>query len=137
MEPLPQINCGLDCPIIPSLYGGLNGVDRSEYTFVCLPIIHPRLRRRYGPAGVPYTTSFTRSDILLDPNDWSNRVVVRASPYINVDTPYPKLRQQHEDCLLEELNYCRGIGISVVLITLRGPNNNNLARLMNYHLNSG
>lgn len=131
-----ELNCGLDCPNVPDLFAGLAAVDELQYNFMSIPVVHPRLRRKYKAGGQAELTAFTRTDMLLDPGDWSSRVVARISPYLCPDSQIVKIRQQHEDALMEELNYSRGLGINTVMFTLNGNNNVNLARIITGHFNS-
>lgn len=131
-----RLSCGLDCPNLPDLFDGLANVDQLQYSFVCMPVVHPRLRRKFKPGGASELTAFTRSDMLLDPGDWSSRIVARLSPYLCPDSPIDCVRRQHEDTLNEELNHCKGLGISTVMLTLTGAKNTNLARIIASHLSN-
>ncbi|XP_028169658.1 protein arginine N-methyltransferase 5 [Ostrinia furnacalis] len=125
-----EISCGLEYVVTPDLQACLTEALHSNYSFIVSPIVHPRFRR-------PFTSSagrvggFTRSDMILSPQDWTSRVVGKVSPYLDADSPLPLVRQRHEDCLNEELAYCRGLGLPAIMMTLNGRNNSNLARILN------
>ncbi|KAL4706818.1 hypothetical protein ACJJTC_010052 [Scirpophaga incertulas] len=130
-----DISCGLEYVITPDLQACLTEALHYNYSFIVAPIVHPRFRRHHvmntGKIG-----GFTRSDMVLSPQDWTTRIVGRLSPYLNVDSDVPVVRQRHEDCLNEELAYCRGLGLPAIMISLTGKNNNNLARILqSYHEN--
>ncbi|KAI5642510.1 PRMT5 arginine-N-methyltransferase domain-containing protein [Phthorimaea operculella] len=68
--------------------------------------------------------------MVLSPQDWTTRIVAKLSPYLNVDCLNPVVRARHEDCLYEELLYCRGLGVPAILLSLHGRESYNLARLL-------
>lgn len=124
-----EISCGLDYIITPDLQACLTEALHCNYSFIVSPIVHPRFRRQFiGSAGK--TGGFTRSDMILSPQDWTIRLVAKLSPYLNVDALSPIVRQRHEDCLSEELSYCRGLGVPAIMLTLHGRESNNLARII-------
>lgn len=124
-----EISCGLEYVITQDLQGCLTDALQCNYSFIVSPIVHPRFRRQYvSSAGK--TGGFTRSDMILSPHDWTSRMVGKLSPYLEVDSPIPSVRQRHEDCLNEELSYCRGLGLPAIMIKLSGGINNNLARII-------
>ncbi|XP_053601110.1 protein arginine N-methyltransferase 5 isoform X1 [Plodia interpunctella] len=134
-----EISCGLDFNITPDLQACLTEALHCNYSFIVAPIVHPRLRRQYI-VGSSKTGGFTRSDMILSPQDWTVRLVGKLSPYLNVDSPSSIVRQKHEDCLNEELSYCRGLGVPAIMLKLHGRQTNNLSRILqtyyetSYHL---
>lgn len=124
-----HFSCGLDFSHVRDLQEAMDDATSWKFQFTCMPIVHPRHRREYQ-AGKPLTTMFSRTDMLLSPMDWNVKVVGKMSPYLDVDCILPELRQQHEDCLVEELHHARCLGLSAIMITLRGPKNTNLARIL-------
>lgn len=124
-----EVSCGLEFASTPDLQACLTTALHSNYSFIVSPIVHPRFRRhhvmsRSGVAG------FTRSDMLLSPQDWTIRVVGKLSPYLDVDAPSAVARHWHEDCLNEELSYCKGLGLPAITLTLHGRESTNLARIL-------
>lgn len=124
-----DISCGLEYIITPDLQACLTESLHYNYTFIVTPIIHPRFRRPLLPTGGT-VGEFTRSDMILCPQDWTSRIVGRISPYLDVDSPSPVVRLRHEDCLNEELLYCRGLSLPAVMLNLHSKNSHNLARIM-------
>jgi type II protein arginine methyltransferase len=131
-----DISCGLEYPIVPDLQGCLTEALRCSYTFIVAPIVHPRFRRQHTGQNSGNSGGFTRSDMVLAPQDWTTRIVGKLSPYLNVDSVVPSVQQHHEDSLREELNYCRGLGLPAVILRMSGEKNNNLARIVQSYFES-
>ncbi|CAG9783121.1 unnamed protein product [Diatraea saccharalis] len=125
----PDISCGLEFSITSDLQACLTQALHSNFSFIVAPIVHPRFRRQHvlnsGKVG-----GFTRSDMILSPQDWTSRLVGKVSPYLNVDSEVSLVRQRHEDCLNEELSYCRGLGLPAIMLSLTSQKTNNLARII-------
>lgn len=130
-----DISCGLEYNTTSDLQACLIEALRSNYSFIISPVVHPRFRRPFSnPARVG---GFTRSDMILSPQDWTSRMVAKISTYLNADSPSPIVRQRHQDCLSEELNYCKGLGVPAIMLSLHGKENNNLAKIVQtYYENS-
>ncbi|XP_049887187.1 protein arginine N-methyltransferase 5 [Pectinophora gossypiella] len=124
-----EISCGLEYTTTADLQACLTEALHCNYSFIVAPIVHPRFRRHYV-AGAGCVGGFTRSDMVLSPQDWTTRIVAKLSPYFNVDSPSPIVRQRHEDGLTEELCYCRGLGVPAIMLSLHGRDSDNLARIL-------
>ncbi|RVE43432.1 hypothetical protein evm_011927 [Chilo suppressalis] len=74
--------------------------------------------------------------MILSPQDWTSRLVGKLSPYLSVDSDVPLIRQRHQDCLNEELSYCRGLGLPAIMLSLTGEKSNNLARILQSYYES-
>lgn len=61
----------------------------------------------------------------------------KLSPYINVDSSDLTVRKQSEELLNQELAYASHLGLPAIMLTLRGPNNTNLARIIHNKMQSG
>lgn len=128
-----DISCGLDYIITPDLQQCVSDPLKFGYSFIVSPIVHPRFRRQHC-GNISVVGGFTRSDMVLAPTDWASRIVGKLSPYLDVDSPCSVVRQRHEDCMIEELYYCRGLGLAAIMLSLHSENNGNLARLVQtYH----
>ncbi|XP_030022662.2 protein arginine N-methyltransferase 5 [Manduca sexta] len=123
-----DISCGLEYITTPDLQNCLSEALRCNYAFIVSPIVHPRFRR---PQCINSRVGgFTRSDMILSPQDWTSRIVAKVSSYINVDSDSLVVKQRHEDCLNEELGYCRGLGVPAIMLSIHGRQTNNLARIL-------
>ncbi|VVC91823.1 unnamed protein product [Leptidea sinapis] len=123
-----EISCGLEYAITPDLQMCIAEAIQAKYAFIVTPIIHPRYRRPFLLKN--RVGGFTRSDMILSPQDWTTRIVARISPYIDVDANTSVVKRRHEDCLIEELQYCRGVGVPAIMLNIRSKNNVNLARIL-------
>lgn len=124
-----EMSCGLEYTIAPDLQGCLTEAFHANYSFIVTPVVHPRFRRHHGADG-NRVAGFTRSDMILSPQDWTSRLVGRLSHYLNVDSSCAEVRQRQEDCLNEELSYCKGLGLPAIMIALHGKDSHNLARIL-------
>ncbi|CAH0722432.1 unnamed protein product, partial [Brenthis ino] len=124
-----EISCGLDYMTPSDLQACLTEALHANYAFIVSPIVHPRFRRTILPSGA-VVGGFTRSDMILSPQDWNSRIVGKLSAYLDPDSPSPIVRQRHEDSLNEELSYCRGLGLPAVILSLHSKNSNNLSRIL-------
>lgn len=124
-----DISCGLEYITTPDLQSSLTEALRCNYSFIVTSVIHPRFRRHHI-RNASAIGGFTRSDMILSPQDWTSRLVAKLSPYINVDSQSPVVRQRHEDCLNEELLYCRGLGVPAIMLSLHSRETHNLSRIL-------
>lgn len=124
-----DISCGLEYSATPDLQACLTEGLQCSYSFIVTPIIHPRFSRHHC-SHADRVGGFTRSDMVLSPQDWTSRVVGKLSPHLNVDSVSPIVRQRHIDCLNEELAYCKGLGLPAIMLHLHGKESNNLARIL-------
>lgn len=124
-----DISCGLEYITPSDLQGCLTEALHANYAFIVSPIVHPRFRRSVLPTGA-VVGGFTRSDMILSPQDWNSRIVGKLSAYLDPDSSSDIVRQRHEELLNEELLYCRGLGLPAVILSLHSKNNNNLCRIL-------
>lgn len=124
-----DISCGLEYIITPDLQACLAEALKCNYSFIISPIFHPRFRRQHN-VNADAANGFTRSDMILSPQDWNSRIVGKLSPYLDVDSTCVIVRQRFEDLMQEELYYSRGLGLAAILVNLHGKRNNNLARII-------
>lgn len=123
-----EISCGFEFITTGDLQGCLTEAMQCNYSFIVAPVIHPRFTRQLSASSAK-VCGFTRSDMVLSPQDWTTRVVGRISQW-DVDVESPVVRQRHSDCLIEELNYCKGLGLPAIMLPLHGKESNNLARII-------
>lgn len=124
-----DISCGLEYVTAPDLQECLTEAMHNNYSFIVSPIVHPRFSRQHCSSS-DRIGGFTRSDMVLSPQDWTTRIVGRLTPHLNVDCASSAARQRHEDWLNEELTYCKGLGLPAILLKLNGRECNNLARII-------
>lgn len=129
--PPRQLSCGLDFCSVPDIRSALQVASDAGYNFVCFPIVHPRFKREFLTGKCKDRSGpFTRSDLILPGTDWNTLIVGKISPYIDVDCPLPAQRKQYEAAFLQELQYASHLSLPAIMVTLRGKNITNLARIL-------
>ncbi|XP_054721089.1 protein arginine N-methyltransferase 5-like isoform X2 [Uloborus diversus] len=124
-----HVSCGLSYHNVTDIYDALGNASQSGYTFIVTPIAHPRFRREFlGGKAHQRQGAFTRSDLVLSSHDWSNLIVGKISPWINLDSPVLEARQNSERALEQEMNYAAHLCLPAIVISLRDSNCVNLAR---------
>ncbi|KAG8233089.1 hypothetical protein J437_LFUL013089 [Ladona fulva] len=126
-----RASCGLDLCSATDLRNSLHMASEAGFDFICLSIVHPRFKRELiGGKSKNRTGAFTRSDLILSSSDWNNLIVGKLSPYLAVDSEDTHFRRQSEEALNQELMYAAHLCLPAVMVTLRGPKNTNLARIL-------
>ncbi|EZA48205.1 hypothetical protein DMN91_012321 [Ooceraea biroi] len=127
------VSCGLDFCSAANLNSCLAYANDSRYDFVCVPLVHPLYKREFisGPAK-NRRGPFTRPDLILNSSEWSNLIIGKVSPFINVDSTDPVVRKNSEKTLTQELSLASHFGLSAVTLKLRNAANENinLARII-------
>lgn len=67
-----------------------------RFDFVQIPLFHPLFKRDH-PLVVPRKGPATRSDMVMTGNDWATLVVAKLSPWIQLESRDPDIRQLSED----------------------------------------
>ncbi|XP_064640295.1 protein arginine N-methyltransferase 5-like [Lineus longissimus] len=133
-----RASCGLDCHFAQTVNESLEEVTRSGYQFACMPIVNPRFKREFleSPAK-DRPGPFTRSDLILPGSDWSNLIVGKLSPWLQLDSTNPALRKNSEMAFHQELSYMGHLSLPAIIMKLRSYNCSNLARNLNQHIIGG
>ncbi|XP_043248330.1 protein arginine N-methyltransferase 5 [Colletes gigas] len=128
-----SVSCGLDFCTVPDLNDCLIAASWSKYEFVCIPLVHPLLKREFV-SGVAKKRSgpFTRPDTVLCSYDWNNLIIGKLSPHIKVDSKNPILRKNSEETLNQELSLASHLGlVGITFKLIKGIEHNvNLARII-------
>lgn len=127
--------CGLEYSITPDLVTCMTEPINTRCSFVVVPVVHPRFRQQYVVDNNIFGKFDTRSDMVISPQDWSLRVVGKLSPYIDVDAPNPIARHRHQNYLVEELAYCKGLGISALMLNIHSTETVNLSSILRGFIN--
>ncbi|RLU15326.1 hypothetical protein DMN91_012320 [Ooceraea biroi] len=111
------VSCGLDFCSAANLNSCLAYANDSRYDFVCVPLVHPLYKREFisGPAK-NRRGPFTRPDLILNSSEWSNLIIGKVSPFINVDSTDPVVRKNSEKTLTQELSLASHFGLSAVWV---------------------
>ncbi|XP_059471345.1 protein arginine N-methyltransferase 5 [Neocloeon triangulifer] len=133
------LSCGLDYSAVPDIELCLRMSSQAGYDFMCAPIFHPRMRREMKEPNVHKSrpTNLTRPDFVLTSNDWNRLIVGKFSPWIDVDSEDPVIKEHSELVLQQEMDYFSHLGLPIMMFRLKGTNHVNLARHMyNRFINS-
>ena len=94
---------GYDTNNVTDIKNLLNSTEQDGFDFVCIPIFHPRYERSWHSDARPVIERSdppTRSDLLLPTSDWTNLVVGKLSPWIELDSPQESIRKNSEKVTL-------------------------------------
>lgn len=133
-----RLSCGRDLCCVPDINVSLEDVLKNGFEFICIPIVNPRFRREFfeGPAK-DRQGPLTRSDLLLNSNDWGTLVVAKMSPWLQPDSRVETVRRNSEEALKQELMYAMHLNVPAILVELKGFNCVNLARIISEHMLKG
>ena len=110
--------------------------ESNQFDVVITPIVNPLFYREFQNEPIASRhILFTRSDLILKPQDWLNKVVVKLSDYIDCDSENHHVRKHSEATLIQEMLYAAHLahnGYSIV--RLKGTNTLNLARIITNNL---
>ncbi|KAK3907651.1 Protein arginine N-methyltransferase 5 [Frankliniella fusca] len=124
-----KASCGLDFVSVLDIRQCLAYAAENKYDFTMMPIVHPRFKREFLSGKAKNRQGpFTRSDLLLQSSDWTNMIVGKISPYIDVDSEDCTYRRQSEELLAQEMTYASHLNLCAITIQLTSINNVNLAR---------
>ncbi|XP_066592801.1 protein arginine N-methyltransferase 5 [Prorops nasuta] len=128
-----SVSCGLDFSTTPDLASCLVNAHSSRYEFISTPLVHPQFKREFISGSAKNRPGpFTRTDLILCSSDWSNLIIGKLSPYIDVDSNIPEVRKNSEETLKQELSLASHLGLQGITFKLtRGRNKNvNLSRII-------
>lgn len=133
-----RLSCGRDLCCVPDVKVSLEDTLKNGFEFVCIPVVNPRYKREFleGPAK-DRQSALTRSDLLLNSNDWGTLVVAKMSPWLQPDSTVDIVRRNSEEAFKQELTYAMHLNVPAILIELKGLNCMNLARIVSEHLLQG
>lgn len=110
----------------------LNFAQKNLCSVVITPIVNPLFKREFEDEAVAEKhLRFSRSDLILEPVDWLNKIVAKISDHIDCDSPDENIRKHSEKILKQEITYAQHLSSQgFMLINLRGTNTLNLARII-------
>ncbi|XP_014230070.1 protein arginine N-methyltransferase 5 [Trichogramma pretiosum] len=128
MSAFKTASCGLDFAAVPDIQEGLHVATASKYHFVTFPITHPNFKREFIKGKAKNRPGpVTRSDMILCSSDWSQYIVGKLSPYIDVDSTVPFIAKNSRETINQELSFATHLGLIAITIKLKG----NLEKTMN------
>lgn len=137
-----QIKLGLDFESVPDLVACMQKLTNLGYSYACIPAVHTKLTPDQivvnGATDPPLDRSalINRADVILQTDTWS-RVVIKLSPYVDVDAPDRDTRERHAAQFAQEVSYASYLNVSAIMFCLPLTSNTpNLARLVNVTLHN-
>lgn len=128
---------GLYQPIVNDLRTTINALPDDGYDFIVTPIVNPQFVRNFTDEQIKQRhTAFSRSDLILEANEWHQKVIARISDYIDCDSPDEAFRKQSEQTLVQELSFAEHLMNGYAMIRLHSERTVNLARIAARHIKS-
>lgn len=125
-----RASCGLDFPSVGDIAKCVKIAFDNRYEFICVPLVHPRLKNEFIDNNIIRDGPFTRPDVVFQSKEWKTLVVGTISKHINVDSSIATYRKQSEYHLQQELDFASHLDLPAVIITVRSLNCSNLARIL-------
>ena len=90
---------------MPDLTNIIGSSAESGYDFITIPIVNPRYEREFDKEKLASSRQgpLTRSDLLLNSNDWGSLVVGRVGHSIDVDSNIEHVRKNSEARLVSKI----------------------------------
>ncbi|XP_023224593.1 protein arginine N-methyltransferase 5-like, partial [Centruroides sculpturatus] len=82
-----HVSCGLELACANDISNSLSAATSAGYQFVAMPIVHPRFKREFiSGKAKDRSGAFTRSDLVLNSQDWNTLIVGKVSLTIDPDS---------------------------------------------------
>lgn len=128
---------GLYPPIVSDLRTTIDSLADSGYDVVVTPIVNPQATRSFTDAALRQRhTVFSRSDLILDANEWHQKTIARLTDSIDCDSPDETFRRHSEQVLKQEMCFSEHLSNGSMLIRLHSGRSVNLARTVARHIKS-
>lgn len=122
---------GLYPPIVSDLRVTIDGLKANGYDAVVTPIVNPQCGRSFTDETLRQRHNvFSRSDLILEANDWHQRIIAKVTDTIDCDSPDDTFRRHSERVLQQELLFAEHLSIASVVIRLHSERTVNLARVV-------
>lgn len=121
-----EVESDLQSGLIQARNIGCNGLITS--------IVNPQFTRKFqndtDPHGLGHTR-FTRSDLLLDPNSWASKVVVKLTESIDCDSTVETVRKYGESVIRQEMAFAQHVSnVGCITLKVNGTDTQNLAAVV-------
>lgn len=128
---------GLYQPVVNDLRSTINEISKDGYRFFITPIAHPQFVRNFTESQLQQRhMAFSRSDLILEANEWNQWVIARISDYIDCDSPDESFRRHSEQTLLQEVSLAEHLQNAFVMFRLHSERTVNLARIISKKIKS-
>lgn len=131
-EKRKRISVGFCSSCPPCIKEALDSCVALGYHFMLTQIVNPNYVKieRNGKSPEP----IGRSDRVLKSNEWSRLIVAELICHLDVDSEIEHIKERSQKLLADELGFAAHLGVPAVWLTLRKPNNVNLARIISEKL---
>ena len=113
----------------PNLRETLIAALQSGAGFAVVPLFHPRYRRDHQKSR---SEPATRSDLLLNSEQWSEQVVGKLSPWLQLDSPHAHIRRRSEEAFKQEIAWATHLSITNLLLDAPTASSVNYARFVQW-----
>ena len=108
-----SITYGIETNNVKDIKETLEIAKLSKANFIAVPLFHPRFRRdsshtRLGPG--------TRSDRVLDCQDWTSKVIGKISDWISFTRSDPQSQKDTDLCFHQEMSWAVHLGLQAILL---------------------
>lgn len=128
---------GYDFTSVPDLVSCIQQLTDWGYSYACIPLVQAKLTPDQsidGSKTLDRSALVNRADVILQAETW-NRVVIKLSPDLNLDTPDIIERERNAVLFKQEVSYGSYLNVSAIMFNL--PLTScipNLARIVNITL---
>lgn len=120
---------GLYPPIVSDLRATVDALTATGYDAIVTAIVNPQYTRCFNHRTLQQRhTVFSRSDLVLEANEWHQRIIAKITDTIDCDSADPAFRRHSEKMLLQEMSLADHLSNRSVLIRLHSARSVNLAR---------
>lgn len=127
-----QIKFGFDFSTVPDLVACIQQLTNWGYSYACIPLVHAKLKP--DETVLDRSALVSRADVILQADTW-NRVVVKLSQDLDLDSTDGSTRERHASRFRQEVSYASYLNVSAIMFQL--PLTScipNLARMVNVTL---
>lgn len=122
----PSVSLYLDN--VTDLEEALEVAKRAKYNRLVTRITNPNVHQRTDNIGKS-SQRFTRSDLVLNADQWRHDTILKVSENIDCDSNEPQLQKASERNLKQELEWAKHLDtIAHLMVSLNSENSCNLAR---------
>lgn len=130
-EQRKRMSCGLEYSAVPQLKEQLFETTNQGFHFMVVPFIHPRYKRELiSGKCLERQEPLSRSDLILNSQDWNRLIVGKISPYFEIDSEIEHVRKTNEALFLQELEFANHLSLPAILLPLRSGNCINMAKIL-------
>lgn len=133
----PRAMVGLYQAVANDLRSTIKEISKDGYNYFVTPIAHPQFVRNFTDDQLQQRhMAFSRSDLILEANEWHQWVIAKISDYIDCDSPDESFRKHSERTLLQELSFAEHLQNGFVMLRLHSERTVNLARFVSRKIKS-